>query len=192
MLIELDNAANSEYGEFLMKLLAVASPYPYKCSYMAFTLHCAPWLLVITTVCWWISTIARWLRFSSAILSAGLDSRQLSTRLDLWECMLLLLPKVHIQENFARMLPLAQDHIKLFSLLSIHNWILAVLSLTTSINDTFIRALYVAEEDYSGGFIAYVITHLMHNIQSLSNPSQVLLCYYCADALHEVSTSILQ
>jgi hypothetical protein len=110
--------------------------------------------------------------------------------------MLLLLPKVHIQENFARMLPLAQDHIKLFSLLSIHNWILAVLlavlSITTSINDTFIRALYVAEEDYSGGFIAYVITHLIHNIQSLSNPSQVLLCYYCADALHEVSTSILQ
>jgi hypothetical protein len=42
MLNELDNAANSEYGEFLMKLLAVASPYPYKCSYMAFTLHCAP------------------------------------------------------------------------------------------------------------------------------------------------------
>ncbi len=176
------------YG-FYIALLCTIVP-------MAFTLHCAPWLLVITSVCWWISTIARWLRFSSAILSAGLDSGQLSTRLDLWECMLLLLPKVHIQENFARMLPLAQDHIKLFSLLSIHNWILAVLlavlSITTSINDTFIRALYVAEEDYSGGFIAYVITHLIHNIQSLSNPSQVLLCYYCADALHEVSTSILQ
>lgn len=144
---------------------------------MAFTLDSAPWLLVITTVCWWNSTIARWFRFSSAILSAGLDSRQLSTRLDLWEWMLLLSPRIHIQENFARMLPLAQDHIKLFSLLSIHNWILAVLSIITSINDIFVRALYVAEEDYSGGFIAYVITHLMHNIQSLSNPSQVLLCY---------------
>jgi hypothetical protein len=90
------------------------------------------------------------------------------------------------------MLPLAQDHIKLFSLLSIHNWILAVLSITTSINDIFIRALCVAEEDCSGGFIAFFITHLMHDIQSLLNRSQVLLCYYCADALHEVSTSILQ